>query len=71
MHCIADGHGPGGHWVSDRVVRILPYFLSSRDCRRLLCRGEVATALKYAFERMQAVDFWEHLGTKGVRVTVV
>lgn len=54
LHCIADGHGPGGHWVSDRVVRILPYFLSSRDCRRLLCRGEVATALKCAFERMQA-----------------
>eukprot|EP00913_Durusdinium_trenchii_P033367 g31236.t1 len=19
LHCIADGHGPGGHWVSDRV----------------------------------------------------
>mmetsp|Transcript_1185 Transcript_1185/g.1333 ORF Transcript_1185/g.1333 Transcript_1185/m.1333 type:complete len:325 (+) Transcript_1185:81-1055(+) len=54
LHCIADGHGPGGHWVSDRVVRILPYFLSSRECRRMLCRGDVESALKLAFERMQA-----------------
>lgn len=53
LHCIADGHGPGGHWVSDQVVRILPYFLSSRDCRRMLCRGDVEEALLSAFERMQ------------------
>lgn len=53
LHCIADGHGPGGHWVSDRVVRILPYFLSSRDCRSLLCKGEVESALNSAFERME------------------
>jgi len=54
LHCIADGHGPGGHWVSDRVVRILPYFLSSRDCRKMLCRGDIESALTSAFQRMQA-----------------
>ena len=53
LHCVADGHGEEGNWVSERVVRALPYFLSSRDCRRMLRDGEVESALLSAFERLQ------------------
>ena len=41
LHCVADGHGEEGNWVSERVVRALPYFLSSRDCRKMLRDGAV------------------------------
>ncbi|CAE7265826.1 unnamed protein product [Symbiodinium sp. CCMP2592] len=53
LHCVADGHGEEGNWVSERVVRALPYFLSSRDCRKMLRDGAVETAFTSAFERLQ------------------
>mmetsp|Transcript_6848 Transcript_6848/g.15883 ORF Transcript_6848/g.15883 Transcript_6848/m.15883 type:complete len:431 (-) Transcript_6848:68-1360(-) len=53
LHCIADGHGEEGSWVSDRIVRVLPYVLSSRDCRRMLRDGHMEQAFMAAFERLQ------------------
>jgi len=29
LYCVMDGHGPNGHFVSTRTVRVLPYYLAN------------------------------------------
>eukprot|EP00931_Biecheleriopsis_adriatica_P061973 TRINITY_DN37300_c0_g1_i1.p1 TRINITY_DN37300_c0_g1~~TRINITY_DN37300_c0_g1_i1.p1 ORF type:complete len:462 (-),score=118.59 TRINITY_DN37300_c0_g1_i1:33-1418(-) len=67
LHCVADGHGSEGHWVSDRVVRCLPYFMCSQECRKLLREDRVEEAIKLAFEQMQK-DLVKAAGDAGVNV---
>lgn len=54
LHCVCDGHGPNGHWVSDIVVRFLPYFLGTLECIGLLKEEKVDEAVAIACERMQS-----------------
>lgn len=53
VFCIADGHGPEGHWPSFRVCRVLPYFLQGGLCNLLLEKGFPAEALAEAFRKTQ------------------
>lgn len=53
FHSVCDGHGKHGDWVSRRVVTVLPYFLTTQECRRLIRAGNVEEALKIAFARVQ------------------
>eukprot|EP00930_Biecheleria_cincta_P070804 TRINITY_DN58407_c0_g1_i1.p1 TRINITY_DN58407_c0_g1~~TRINITY_DN58407_c0_g1_i1.p1 ORF type:complete len:430 (-),score=67.35 TRINITY_DN58407_c0_g1_i1:392-1681(-) len=54
LHCVCDGHGQYGHWVSDIVVRFLPYFLGSLECVSLLREEKVEEAVTITCERMQS-----------------
>jgi serine/threonine protein phosphatase PrpC len=53
LYMVADGHGEYGDWVSDLLVRTLPYFLSSYECRNELLQEEVEKALELAFKKAE------------------
>lgn len=50
---VADGHGPDAHFISDRLVQTLPFFLGAFECQHLLADGEVAVALYEIFKRAE------------------
>lgn len=53
VFCVADGHGAIGHWVSEHIVRILPYILQCARCSALLRRNCVKEAFEVSFQMTQ------------------
>mmetsp|Transcript_17706 Transcript_17706/g.30968 ORF Transcript_17706/g.30968 Transcript_17706/m.30968 type:complete len:480 (-) Transcript_17706:130-1569(-) len=53
VYCIMDGHGPDGHWPSQRGVNAMPFYLQQAECSALLAAGKVEQALHVAFEQTQ------------------
>jgi len=65
--CVADGHGPDGHWVATRAARTIPFFLMQAECDALLRDGRAEEALRRAFHRAEA-DLEQHGHEEQVRL---
>lgn len=59
VFCVMDGHGKGGHWVSTRAVKTMPFFLQDRSSAQMLNAGGFEAALTSAFIKVEEdLEMW-------------
>merc|ERR1719433_1121053 len=50
---VFDGHGPDGHFPSERAALVMPAILQSGDCADMVNKGRIDAALIRAFDKVQ------------------